>query len=288
MFDGAQSLEIGTRSAGSAEPLSGLVYRVRILNGYDGAGTLVFDANFATASKLAPSFTESSSNAATVTINTSGATGARISGARDLYQGTAANQPILTIAAGGNYLTFDGSNDYLKAAAFALAQPETVYMVMSQVSWTLNDVFFDGNATASVRTYQSATTPRIRSRAGATGSELATFPVGTNGVITTVFSGASSLLRYNRTAALTGDFGTVGANGFTLAANGDGSSPANITASEVLVYSTADATAQQNAVIGYLARKWSISGGFAHMPPAEIIPFNPNIIPWKREEELAA
>lgn len=256
MFDGAQSLEIGTRNAGSAEPLSGLVYRVRILNGYDGAGTLVFDANFATAAKLATSFTESSSNAATVTINTSGATGARISGARDLYQGTAANQPILTIAASGNYLTFDGSNDYLKAAAFALAQPTTVYLAGSQVTWTNGDTFYAGNANGQCVLFQDTTTPEFSAFSGTSTTRNDDLAVATNGIITAVFNNASSLTRVNRLAAVTGTTGATAANGFTLGSNGNGTSGwSNITASEVLVYSTAHDKATQDRVIAYLANR---------------------------------
>ena len=109
IFDSTSILEIGTRLSGTVSPAAGVVYRAQIRNNIldDGTG-IVFDANFATAAKLAPSFTESSSNAATVTINTSGATGARISGARDLYQGTAANQPIYLPWSGANYGYLNG------------------------------------------------------------------------------------------------------------------------------------------------------------------------------------
>lgn len=65
--DGTTALFIGCYSNG-VQHLNGSIYRVTILNGYDGAGTVVFDADF-TANSNQSSFTESSSNAATVTIN---------------------------------------------------------------------------------------------------------------------------------------------------------------------------------------------------------------------------
>lgn len=265
IFDGPATINVGANDAGAFGNFTGLIYRAQIYSGIPAAfggagGTLVFDANFATASKLATSFTESSSNAATVTINTSGATGARISGARDLYQGTAANQPILTIAAGGNYLTFDGSNDYLKAAAFALSQPETVYFVGSQVTWTVNDTLYDGNTDITGALYQALSTPEIRMGAGSATSSNAGFAVATNGIITGVFNNAGYVLRVNRNATSTG--GTLGAsnmNGFTLGARGtSGSNPANITASEVLIYRTAQDENYQYRVTRLLSRRTGV------------------------------
>ena len=490
-----------------ATTMTGRIYRATIENGYDGAGSVVFDANFATAAKLATSFTESSSNAATVTINTSGATGARISGARDLYQGTAANQPVYLPWSGTNYgylngvsgnyfstpdsatadfttsleiitrvslsdwsgavtqaivgkwtgvgnqksfafefltngrpnfgfttdgstdqnrqatttpplvdgtvywirctftgdngaaghdvsfyyqadtgrntppssgwtqigttvttagtrslfvgtalpafgaiqsggvemisgrvfygelratvggtaallfdpsayasgttftastgevwtlngganivnstrLYFDGSNDYLKAAAFSLSQPETVYFVGSQVTWTSLDYFFDGNTLNSMQVSQSGVSPAMGAYAGAGGVPNSSLALATNGIVSPVYNGASGSIRVNRLNAVTGNVGTNNANGFILGVRGDAAIGfANITAQEVVIYSVAHTTAQQDSVIGYLARHWGIAGGFAHQPPPNIIPFEPNLIPWKREDELIA
>src|SRR3990167_8939738 len=86
------ALEIGSLVDGTSEMLKGRIERLQVWSGAYSSGTLVFDANVATASRGATSFVESSANAATVTVNTTGATGLRISGARDAYQGTAANQ----------------------------------------------------------------------------------------------------------------------------------------------------------------------------------------------------
>ena len=66
--DTTNALTIGESTTAGSNLLTGSVYRVAIKNGYDGAGTTVFDANFSTNTNQS-SFTESSSNAATVTIN---------------------------------------------------------------------------------------------------------------------------------------------------------------------------------------------------------------------------
>jgi hypothetical protein len=81
--------------------VNGNIYRATLRN---EAGTVVYDADFSTVAKLATSFTESSSNAATVTINSTAIDlPARIHGARDLYMGTAAFQPTYLGWSGTNY-----------------------------------------------------------------------------------------------------------------------------------------------------------------------------------------
>ncbi len=70
IFDSTSILKVGSLTVGTtANKFEGNIHRVIIKNGYDGAGTTVFDANFETATAGAATFTESSANAATVTIN---------------------------------------------------------------------------------------------------------------------------------------------------------------------------------------------------------------------------
>jgi hypothetical protein len=255
IFDGNQVLEIGATNVGTAALFNGNVLYAQVTGTIGGAAAQIFDPS--TASKLAPSFV--SVTGETWTINTSGATGARISGARDLYQGTAANQPILTIAATGNFLTFDGSNDYLKAAAFSLSQPETVYFVGSAISWTNQDRIFDGNTVNSGELLQNSVTPRVDWGAASPIQATTSWALNTNAVLAMTINGVSSSFRLNRGSATIGDVGAGGMNGFTLGANGSNTGWSNITASEIGIYSAAHSTAIQNAVISYLGRKWRIS-----------------------------
>jgi hypothetical protein len=168
-----------------------------------------------------------------------------------------------TINGGANIVTktslyFDGSNDYLKAAAFSLSQPETVYFVGSQVTWTNADGILDGNTLLGMSLRQAALTPEITASAG-NGIGPVSLATGTNGIVSAVFNGASSSVRINRAAAATGNASTNNAGGFTLGARGDATNPANITAQEVVVYSEAHNTATQNLVIQYEATKFGIS-----------------------------
>jgi hypothetical protein len=69
LFSSTALLEIGARDAGTAVSFSGEIFRAQVRSGVDG--TIAFDANFETAmtSQSVTSFTESSANAATVTVN---------------------------------------------------------------------------------------------------------------------------------------------------------------------------------------------------------------------------
>lgn len=66
IFDNTAALEVGSERSGLVQA-QGKFYRAQLRNGLDG--TLVYDANFATKTFGANSFTESSAQAATVTIN---------------------------------------------------------------------------------------------------------------------------------------------------------------------------------------------------------------------------
>lgn len=290
LFDSTAGVNLGTYNAGANGMMFGRVYRAQIYNGING--TLAFDANFSLPAKLATSFTESSVNAATVTINTTGGLGARICGARDLVNMTVANQPILTIAATGNYLTFDGSNDYLKAAAFAQPQPVTRMTAGSQVTWTSGDYLWDGASAANTGALiQTTATPQLNLNAGSSVAANTDFTLNTNFIFTEIINGASSSLQADKLTATTGNAGAGVPNGITIGASG--ATPAanfgNITFSERVSYGSLTA-AQIAAVQQYLARKWSISGGFAVTPVTPL--FNPAyplpISPWKREDELIA
>jgi hypothetical protein len=72
IFNSTSPLEIGSVSSGSVQLLNGTVYRTIIQSAFDTADnttSVVFDADFDAQAPKTRSFQESSSNAATVTIN---------------------------------------------------------------------------------------------------------------------------------------------------------------------------------------------------------------------------
>lgn len=170
----------------------------------------------------------------------------------DLLQANGPDQPSYV----NNGIACDGISQFLKTAPFTLNQPETVYLVMNQVSWTLNDRIMDGDAVNTARLLQSATTPGVIYHAGGALPENNNLVVGTDGVVCIVTNGVSSSLKINNTTATTGDGGAANMSGFTLGASGAGTSHSNIIAYEVAIYSVAhDAATQASIIAGLMAKK---------------------------------
>jgi hypothetical protein len=159
-------------------------------------------------------------------------------------------------------IIFDGTNDYLKSAAFSLSQPENVYFVGQQVTWTSNDHIYSGGTAGAMEFQQvnGGASPNVELYGGSAVATNTGFVLKTNAVLTTYFNGASSGIRVNRGTATTGNPGSQAGNGFTLGAYPTGAVLANITVSEILIYDTvAHTTAQQDRLALYLGRKQRIA-----------------------------
>lgn len=250
-------VNIGGINAGTLNPFVGTIYRARIYNGI--AGTLVFDANFTTVAKLATSFTESSANAATVTINTTGDLGARICGARDRVQLTPSKQRLLRVVGGYNQSYRNSSSQYEKSAPFPLVQPAEIYFVGSQETWSSGNYFFDGAAANSGAVIQTTTTPQLNLNAGSSVAANTGLAVGTKGLIYALFSGAASLLGINLQAETTGNAGAASMNGVTGGASGTPGSYGDTTESEMLIRNVASDATLRAKIKAALIRKWGIS-----------------------------
>lgn len=170
---------------------------------------------------------------------------------RHLLQATETNQP--TLEADGS-ITFDGVDNYLKCDAFTLDQPETVYLLMKQVTWTVDEYFVDGNASQTGGLQTITATPSFRQNAGAVTAANENLAVDAYGVVSAVFNGASSLSQVNLTASVAGDAGASNMGGFTLAARGTNTNFAHIQVKEVLIYAAAHDAATRARVIRYLAQ----------------------------------
>ena len=238
IFNGTDILRIGSGAANV--PINGTVYRTVIKSGIDG--TTVFDADFSAQAIGAGSFTESSSNAATVTINTSGALPAHIGKARDLLQGTGTNQPAYS----AGVFTFDGVDNYMTALTWAQAQPITLVLVGKQVTWTITDRLCDGTTADTASINQLTGTPTVGANSAASNTDWA---VNTRGIVCAVFNGASSSLRVNNNAKTTGNAGAVASGGFILGARAGPGQYGNLAAEEVIMFPSALSDANQSAVI---------------------------------------
>lgn len=169
--------------------------------------------------------------------------------ANHLLQGTVAAQP--TIATDGSYV-FDGVGQYMKCTAFTLNQPETIYILGKQITWTLNDCWTDGNGARGLQIVQTNTTPKVSMDAGATVLGPSTLALDAYGVIAAVFNGTASMIQVNSGAPVTGDGGSNNAGGFNLATNGIATTFANIQVKEVVIFADAHDAPTRARVISYL------------------------------------
>lgn len=129
---------------------------------------------------------------------------------------------IMPDAIGGHdALLFDGVNDRGATSNFGLAQPTTIYIVLKQVTWTLNDYIIGStNGTTRGILKQTDTSPELKATADASAilySDSILVPLDTYSVVSIVFNGASSLMQYNQETAVTGDFGSEDMGGLILA-----------------------------------------------------------------------
>jgi hypothetical protein len=205
----------------------------------DAAGTVqsncIFNADFSLVAKLAASFTEASSNAITVTVNTTGDLGARICGARDIAMLTAAKKLTLSNVAGFWQALGNGTSQYAATAPFSLAQPYAVDVVLTQQTWTINDVLIDGRSADTGELYQDTTTPRLSMYAGNVGPTTTQAAVARKVALTMIFDGASSYIIVNGKPPISGDAGAMTPNGITLAAVASGSANGNVSFNEIIV-----------------------------------------------------
>ena len=108
LANSSDPLNIGCHTNGTTQLMVGRVFRAQVWNGDStSGGTKVFDADFTAPAAFATSFTESSSNAATVTINAT--------------SGADTNDPLLLTHTGTNYLYIPdtGNADYASIPAAA-------------------------------------------------------------------------------------------------------------------------------------------------------------------------
>jgi hypothetical protein len=179
-----------------------------------------------------------------------------------LLQATGTKQPALVAAQinGLPVVSFDGVDDDM-VAAFALVQPETVFVVFRQPTWTNFDMVYDGAAVTNNMSLQQATaSPGLAIRAGvATVALNNNLAVGaTFGLVTAKYNGASSSLQVNSTAVTTGNPGANGGAGIRVGSRGDGAANFGDVDVAGLIVMAADATVQEVAnVKTYFGTKYN-------------------------------
>jgi len=158
-------------------------------------------------------------------------------------------------------LLFDGVNDTLRSKQFTLNQPETIYIVFKQITWTLYRQIYDGRLTNRMALQQQAVTPKLIIYAGSNSDQDDNLILNTYGIVRAIYNGANSKFQIDDNVAWTGDAGASNAEGLCLGALFNGAATSNwsnIEVKEFIVRNVADSDATFNAIYTYLKNKYSL------------------------------
>jgi hypothetical protein len=178
----------------------------------------------------------------------------RLGSGRDLKAATTARPTW-----GANGILFDGVANYMKTDAFTWDQPEFIYMVFKQITWTLYDNILDGNAGESLYLIQQNGTPRLTFSAGTQMTDLTTMTLDQYAILRVLVNGASSKIIRNAESAITGNAGAGNAGGFTLARYGNAALYyGHIEVKEIILRNVADSVGNEALIYAYLKNKYSL------------------------------
>ena len=158
-------------------------------------------------------------------------------------------------------LYFDGVDDYMKSAPFALAAPEYVSMVAAPLTYTGFRYFVDGGgAVASTLVLEIRNSANIGIISGADHSLVTSLPaVSTRCLASARFNGSSSSIGVNRGALTTGTTDDVAPNGITLATQATTLNYFNYILNELNGFSVVPSSYQRDRLAVGFGRKWKIS-----------------------------
>ena len=233
IFDSSAGMSVGSSPNGLSSLAVGKFYRAQILNGI--GGTVVFDADFTTTGR---SFVESSSNAAVVTIN-----------------GTGARESVSTIPS----ILFDGVDDILTGPTWNLAQPTTRYVVFNTTNPTPSShILSSGGSTGATRQDLSIGAGTIQLYAIGQIGTTATFSAGEVALATAVANSTSSRIAKNGGTAVSGDAGTGTWESLAVGGRPAGA-PLQGLVTCALVYSGAHDANTRKKIERWLGRQYAIA-----------------------------
>lgn len=175
------------------------------------------------------------------------------------------NKPVLKLnqVNGLPSVRFDGVNDKLQAL-FTLNAPFTFFLVLSQLTWTANDVIVGGGAGDNFTFGQYSSSPGIATLwvgNGTTSARDANLPLTTFGIVEVQegSAGGGKFVKVNNNASTT-QTGTdaFDKGGITLGAHPNPSNFGNIDIAEFLLYPSLLSAGQSTSVRDYLNQKFGV------------------------------
>lgn len=177
----------------------------------------------------------------------------------NLAQGTAGFQPT-SVAAQINGLPailFDGVDDRMAVAIASVAQPTTVFAVVRQETWTAADYIWDGATSDTMRCFQQTASPGVSIAAGSTIGPNNNLAVGSFGLITAIYDGASGSLQINSTAATTGAIGASNGGGLTIGSRANGTVAGNVSFAGIIIMAARASAGEIASVKNFWGTKYN-------------------------------
>jgi hypothetical protein len=176
-------------------------------------------------------------------------------------QATAGARPLLKQDGSGKYyLLFDGVDDRIATPAIAITQPFDRISAIQQVSWVNGSIIYgDSETTFGGLLQQTPTTPLIKIYSGTYVAPPDNLPVGTTGIVTERFNGASSKVAINAGAYTTGAAGAAVPARLSIGAYVSGNSRSNVRMYGAVLISRALTDAEIASARSYLAGKAGVT-----------------------------
>lgn len=182
---------------------------------------------------------------------------------KDATQATPANQPTF-VASHANFnsravLSFDGTSDYLKTAAWAAtaSQPNTVYSV-SRLTAAASIFIYDGFAAAARHAiFANAVTGNLTAFGGSSLNSTVS-NTGVTRACCALFNGASSAFYVDTytVASVSGNAGSASLTGLTIGASNANASFWNGHIGELIVFAGSHSLATRQTLMTYLSGLW--------------------------------
>jgi hypothetical protein len=179
----------------------------------------------------------------------------------DATQATSSKQPALKLNKLNKkpIIRFDGSDDTLLSGTFTAIQPQVIFIVFKQVSWTSGRYVFDGQAVIKCGAIQFGSSGLIRQITGPLAAPGVNFGTSVFNIGVFRFADAGGYIRRN--GAQTNQTGGTGEDvtALRLAARGDDSLYSETDMAEVVVYDDSPSLSDIQQVEIYLADKYKIT-----------------------------
>lgn len=179
----------------------------------------------------------------------------------DLLQASASNRPEYKASGIGGLPAYHclATGTTFMRAAFTLAQPHSIYVVLSNTKNSGTSHVIGGVSANAGVLYRNGNPNELQLFSGSLGPKL--FALGTeDALISAFFSGASSSIQENTGTPATGNPGTGSPGGITVTASNSSDQPATGTyVGEICVFSSALSSGDKDTLQAYLMDKWGLA-----------------------------